>query len=348
MVAALLCLAAGCATQSKKAQTYYFFPPPPDEPRIQYLTSFSSEKEFRGGDDRTFMNFLTGSKPLRRELAKPYGVASGDKKFYICDTDLGVVIVLDLTTRRMRLLAAQGEGALKLPLNLAVDADGTVYVADSQRDQVVIYDKNENYVAALGKLGEMKPRDVAVGKDRIYVADLQTHSVRVFDKATRSPLFEIPRGQEATNHAAELLTPTNLALDSQGRLYVGDTGGFHVQVFDAEGKYLRTVGEFGDGPGQFARIKGVATDRENRLYAVDAMSQVIQIFNDEGRLLTWFGDLTAGKAIQNLPAKVMVDYDNAGFFQSYAAPGFKVEHLVVVINQLGTHKLSVYGFGHKK
>ncbi len=345
---AILCLAAGCATQSKKAPTYYFFPPPPDEPRLQYLTSFSSEKEFRGGEDKSLMNFLTGSKPLRRELAKPYGVAAGDKKFYICDTDLGVVIVLDLQTRRMRLLAAQGEGALKLPLNVAVDKDGTVYVADSQRDQVVIYDKNDNYVAALGTLGEMKPRDVAVSGERIYVADLQKHGVRVFDKATRAPLFEIPRGQDATNKLAELQTPTNLALDSQGRLYVGDTGGFHVQVFDAEGKYLRTVGEFGDGPGQFSRVKGVAVDRENRLYAVDTMSQVIQVFNDEGRLLTFFGDPTAGKAIQNLPAKVMVDYEDVGVFQSYVAPNFKVEHLVVVINQLGGHKLSVYGFGHKK
>jgi DNA-binding beta-propeller fold protein YncE len=340
--------AAGCATQKTTKKVYYFFPPPPDEARLQFLTSFGSEKEFRGGDDKTFMTFLTGSKPLRREISKPYGVAVHDKKLYVCDTDFSTVIIVDLQSRRMRLLPAEGEGALKLPLNITLDNDGTIYVADSVRDQVVIFDKNESYVAAMGKAGEMKPRDVAVSKDRIYVADLMTRKVRVFDKTTRAPLFEFPSGSDATNHLAELLTPTNLALDSKGRIYVGDTGGFHVQVFDADGKYLRTIGEFGDAPGQFARVKGVATDRENRIYAVDAMSQVIQIFNDEGSLLTWFGDPTASKATQNLPAKVMVDYDNAAAFQSYVAPGFKVEHLVFVINQLGTHKVSVYGFGHKK
>jgi sugar lactone lactonase YvrE len=345
----LVWLAAGCATSSDSGkQTYYFFPSPPDEPHFQYLTSFSSEKQFRNGDDRTFMNYVTGTKPLEREIAKPYGIAAHDKKVYICDTDFGAIIVLDLPTRRMHLFAAEGEGALKLPLNMTVDTDGTCYVADATRDQVVIFDKQENFIAAMGKVGEMKPRDVAVGTDKIFVADLRQHCVRVFDKATRAPLFDIPRGTDTTNKSRMIQTPTNLALDSKGNLYVGDTGGFHVLVFDANGNYLRTVGEFGDGPGQFARLKGVAVDRADRLYAVDAMSQVIQVFDDQGRLLTWFGDPTASNATQNLPAKAMVDYDDVNIFQSYAAPNFNIEYLVFVINQLGPHKVSVYGFGSKK
>jgi DNA-binding beta-propeller fold protein YncE len=348
-LAGLVWMGAGCATTQKSAkQTIYFFPPPPDEPHFQYLTSFSSEKEFRGGTDRSFMNFVTGAAPLERDLAKPYGVAAHGNKIYICDTEFGAVIVLDLPTRRMHLFAAEGEGALKLPLNMTVDADGNCYVSDSERDQVVIFDKQENYVAAMGTVGEMKPRDVAVSADKIYVADLQKHCVRVFDKVTRAPLFDIPRGEDATNHSRQIFTPTNLALDSKGNLYVGDTGAFHVIVFDADGKYLRTVGEFGDGPGQFARLKGVAVDRDSRLYAVDAMSQVIQVFDESGRLLTWFGDPTASQATQNLPAKVMIDYDDVNYFQSYVAPSFKVEYLVFVINQLGPHKVSVYGYGSKK
>ena len=84
------------------------------------------------------------------------------------------------------------------------------------------------------------------------------------------------------------------------------------------------------------------------MYAVDAMSQVIQVFDDQGRLLTWFADPTAGKATQNLPAKVAVDYDDVSAFKSYAAPGFKIEYLVFVVNQLGPHKVGVYGYGSKK
>jgi len=347
-LAAALCLAAGCATQTRIARTYYFFPPPPNEPRLQFLMSFSSEKEFRGHEDRSLMTFLTGELPPDRSFGKPYGAAAGNKKIYVCDTDLNAVLVVDLQDQRIKILDAQGEGALAQPLNISVDADGNLYVTDVGRNQVVIFDKNGIFVAALGKEGEMKPRDAVANQDRIYVADLQKHDVLVFDKNTRNLLFEIPRAEDATNQARVLFTPTNLALDSKGRLYVGDSGGSRVQVYDADGTYLRSVGEMGDSLGQFARVKGVAVDRDNRLYAVDAMSKVVQVFDEQGRLLTWFGLPGNINVAQSLPSKVVVDYDDVDFFQSYAAPGFKVEHLVILINQVGPNMVSVFGFGHKK
>lgn len=341
-------LLAGCATQSKVAkQQYHFFPPPPDEPRLQFLTAFSSEKDFRGKDQKTLMTFLTGEKPPDKDFGKPYGAAANDKRLYICDTELNAVLVADFQGRRIDALDAQGDATLKTPLNITFDAEGLCYVTDSGRDQVIILDKNKKYLATIGKTGEMKPRDVAVSSDRIYVADMQKHGVRVFDKTSRNLLFDIPQAEDATNRTRGLFMPTNLALDSKGNLYVGDTGAFRVQVYDREGKYVRSVGEMGDRLGQFARIKGIAVDRDNRLYAVDAMSQVVQVFNEEGRLLTWFADPDSTAKVQELPAKILVDYEDVNFFQKYAAPNFKLEYLVIVINQLGFHKVSIYGFGHK-
>src|SRR5450631_2274952 len=91
-LAGLVWLGTGCATTPNNGkQAIYFFPPPPDEPHFQYLTAFSSEKQFRGGTDRTFMNFVTGTSPLERDLAKPYGVAAHGGKIYICDTEFGAV-----------------------------------------------------------------------------------------------------------------------------------------------------------------------------------------------------------------------------------------------------------------
>jgi hypothetical protein len=78
------------------------------------------------------------------------------------------------------------------------------------------------------------------------------------------------------------------------------------------------------------------------------MSQVVQIFNDQGRLLTWFGEPAGSNRSQNLPAKVMVDYDDAAYFKSTVAPDFAVEYLVIVINQIGSHMVSIYAFGHQQ
>jgi len=347
--ALILCLAAGCATQSGTAKkNYYFFPPPPDEPRLQYLTGFSSEEAFGGGEKRTFMSYVTGEVPPDKGISKPYGAAVHGNKLYICDTDVGAVLAVDLQHKLIGVLNTQGEGAVSIPLNIAFDTDGSCYIADSGRNQVVIFDKDGNFVAAIGKAGETQPRDVALSSDRIYVADMLQHSVHVYDKATHNLLFDVPHPNEKTNYTSTLFMPTNLALDSKGNLYVADTSGCRVQVYDTNGKYVRTVGSLGDSPGYFARVKGLAVDRDNRLYAVDALSGVTQIFDEKGRALTWFGDPEAGGPLRSLPAKVVVDYDDVSAFQSYVAPHFKVEYLVMVINQLGPHKVTVYGFGHMK
>ncbi|HVU23857.1 MAG TPA: 6-bladed beta-propeller [Opitutus sp.] len=339
--------AAGAAAAPPK-EDYAFFPGPPNEPHLQFLTAFSSEREMGRNARRSFTSWLTGKKPAEKQISKPYGGVVHDHKLYLCDTDYGAVLVADLQTRSMSLFNAHGEGTLQVPLNISVDAAGNFYVADSGRNQIVIFDRDSNYVAAVGKAGEMAPRDVAVGPDRFYVADLKGHCVRVYDRNTREPLFTIPRESEPKKDAAKLYMPTNLALDPHGRLYVSDTGGFEIQVFDAAtGNYERSVGEMGDGLGQFARVKGIAVDRDCRLYAVDAMTQVAQIFDEQGRLLTWFGD-PFGADMRNLPSKVMVDYDDVDAFRGMIAPGFQVEYLVFVINQIGPHKVSVYGFGHPK
>jgi hypothetical protein len=46
-----------------------------------------------------------------------------------------------------------------------------------------------------------------------------------------------------------------------------------------------------------------------------------------------------------LPAKVTIDYDNVEYFQSFAAPGFRIEYLVLVTSQFGPHLVNVFGYG---
>jgi hypothetical protein len=41
----------------------------------------------------------------------------------------------------------------------------------------------------------------------------------------------------------------------------------------------------------------------------------------------------------------VIDYDNVDLFRKYAVEGAQLEFLVLVTNQYGPHKVSVYGFG---
>jgi DNA-binding beta-propeller fold protein YncE len=337
---------SGCATGRKAApRSYTFFPPSPNAPRVQFLTAFSSDTEL--GRHPTFADYIMGRPPGPGPLVKPYGLAAKDGKLYVCDTMAADIQVFDLTRKRARIFRPRGEGRLATPINITIDTNGTRYVADTGRNQVLVYSNNDTYLGAIGRQDEMRPTDVAITPDRLYVANVKGHEVRVYSKAKQQLLFTIPR--DPKDPKTRLFSPTNLAVDDQGHLFISDLGAFAVLECDLEGHYIRTIGQQGVAPGLFARPKGVAVDREGRVYVVDASTQVVQLFDPEGRLLMFFGlagSSTAGELY--LPAAVAVDYNDVPLFAKQAAPDFKVEYLILVTSQFGDHKVSIYGFGSRK
>ncbi len=374
-LAGLALLASGCATHGRKEAPPVFFPPPPDAPRLQFLKSFSTSEDI--GEQSVFSRFILGRlKP--KPICKPYGIAVHSNSIYVCDTMFKTLEIFDLEKRRMSYFAPIGAGPFSKPVNAAIDEDGTLYVTDSERGQVLIFDSDGKYLAAIGKKAEprathpapavpkekdkenekeespdtapgdtsMKPTDVVLSSNRVYIADMRGHCIRVYDKQTREPVTSIPA--ETTNTEARLFSPTNLARDRQGRLYVCDTGDFRVKMYDADGKFIRSFGKYGIQNGELARPKGVAVDREGRVYVVDAQQETVQVFDPEGQLLLVFGKPGTTPVPLTLPAKVVIDYDHVRYFQKYAAPGFQLEYLVLITNQYGDRKLSVYGFGHQQ
>jgi DNA-binding beta-propeller fold protein YncE len=340
-----LALVSGCKTVPEAPRKFTFFPPSPDEPRVQFLTAFSSDSDL--GRSGSFVEYLTGKPASMSKVVKPYGLAVKQGKVSVCDTGLGAIEVFDLAQRRAAYFAPPGEGQLRVPVNISIDEDGTQYVTDTGRNQVLIFSAEGAYLAALGKRDEMRPTDVAIASDRLYITDLKASVVRVYRKADRKLLFTIPRNDD--DPKARLFQPTNLALDGQGRLLVSDTGGFDVQIYDLEGHHLRTIGQQGVAPGLFARPKGIAVNREGQIFVVDAATQVVQMFDAEGRLLMYFGMPGASDAGQLcLPAAVKVDYDNLSYFQSQVAPGFRLEYVILVTSQFGRDKVNVYGFVQKE
>ncbi|NOX97084.1 MAG: hypothetical protein GXO98_03280 [Nitrospirae bacterium] len=338
---------AGCATvplQQKEEVKPIFYPLPPDVPRIQFLTSFSGSQDIKEKKSR-FASFIIGKDEEDLPIVKPYGLAIRGNKIYICDTALNTIIIIDMEKKSFRYFAPDGKGRLEEPINISVDKDGTKYVSDVLRGVVVIFNAANKFSGVLAKEGGMKPTDVAIGKERIYVTDLKSNKVRVWDKAKKKFLFAIP--VENTKEA-KLYSPVNIALDKEGNLYVSDMGAFRVQKYDREGKFIRSFGSLGDAPGQFARPKGIALDKEDRLYVVDAAAQLVQIFDPEGKLLLFFGESQEEKFILNLPAKIRINYSLLPYFQHFAAPSFELQYLIFVTSQYGSHKVSVFGFGRQR
>ncbi len=341
---AAISMIAGCAgtPQSEDGQgsVPIFYPSAPDSPRIQFLTSFSGAQDIDTKKQTSFARFILGEeKKAIPQLNKPYGVALFENKIYAIDTRGSGYVIFDLGMKTFRRVLG-----MKKPINITIDRDGTKYVTDTDLKKVFVFDRNDKKIQAFGGEGEFKPTDVAISGNKLFVSDLGNQQILVLDKATGQQIFSIGTVGSAEG---QLFHPTNLAIGSNGNLYVSDTGNFRVQEFTPDGRFVRTFGEIGVSYGKFARPKGIALDKEGRIYVVDAAYQNIQVFDDQGQLLMFFAGPGAGVGPGQLylPTDISINYESVSYFQSYAEPGFQLEYVILVANQYGPHKISVYGFG---
>lgn len=80
--------------------------------------------------------------------------------------------------------------------------------------------------------------------------------------------------------------PRGIASDSRGMLYVADTKNNRVQVFDANGGFVRALGSAGSADGQLKEPCGVAVAADGSVFVADTWNHRIARFSAEG---AWLG-----------------------------------------------------------
>lgn len=333
---------SSCAAPPEKQDAGpVFYPPLPNPPRIQYLTAFSSARDV--GDASDFSDFLFGKERGSESIiTKPYGVGLNDGKLFAVDIRGPGYVIFDLQKKRTRSISGFGASQMKKPINISFDKQGNRYITDTQRDQILMFNNKDKFVRAFGVKGQFKPTDLLIVDDEMYVVDIAHHRIQVLSLPDGKVLREF--GSPGSK-AREFFHPTNIKMGTDGNLYISDTGNYRIQVINKEGEFIRSIGKAGSGLGNFARPKGIALDNNNHLYVVDAAFSNVQVFRPDGKLLLFFGGAGNDPGGLNLPTDVEIDYDNVSLFQKYAAPGFKLEFVILVANQFGPNKVSAYGYG---
>jgi tripartite motif-containing protein 71 len=96
-------------------------------------------------------------------------------------------------------------------------------------------------------------------------------------------------GQEGVGDG-EFSSPTGIALDKDGNLYVADTDNHSIQKFDKAGKFLsRWGGEPGSQEGQFYYPRGLAVGPDDVVYVADSGNNRVQKFDLEGNVQKAWG-----------------------------------------------------------
>ncbi|MES1944488.1 NHL repeat containing protein [Salinisphaera sp. PC39] len=102
--------------------------------------------------------------------------------------------------------------------------------------------------------------------------------------------------------------PYGIAVDPRnGNVLVTDAANQRVVVFDPSGRVVRTFGQNGDGPGQFALPTGVAVGPQGHIYVADYNQDRIQKFTENGEYLLEWGDSGSGETRFNSPNGLAVD-----------------------------------------
>ncbi len=87
---------------------------------------------------------------------------------------------------------------------------------------------------------------------------------------------------DSTDPNTAFYMPGAVVLDSAGNIYVLDTGNNRIQKFTPEGKYLATIGRFGQGPGEFNYPSWLDLDGAGNLYVTDPFNERLQVLRPDG------------------------------------------------------------------
>lgn len=305
---AWLVFPAAASTPAPQAGIPGPWPAPPAEPRIAFVRSLASPVDagVRVSGWNRVANAITGANTGKKKLGKPFGLAL-DEADNLCltDTGEGVVCFFDQASRRWQLWEKAGSLAFVSPVAVA-KRQNTLYVADSSLRQVVAFNTRGKLLFEIRE-GLERPSGLALGQDRLWVADAQTHSVSAY--APKDGKFLGRFGKRGTS-PGDFNFPTHLAIDGRNQLYVTDSMNYRVQIFDAQGALAGVIGGQGDGSGSFSRPKGVAVDSWGHIYVADALFDNFQIFSQAGQFLLDVGAAGSGPGEFWLPAGMAIGRDN--------------------------------------
>lgn len=340
-----LALLAGCSAGPKTAaapdKPAAFWPPFPDEPRLQFLASFQKSTDVEPEKGK-LDQIIYGKEPQPElPIVKPYGLAMWNGRIYVCDLRSGSVNILDLRKQQMLVMGKGETNLLQTPVAIAIAPDGVKYVGDIGRGAIYVFDKDDRHVTSFTQPG-LKPVSVAVHKDELFACDFTTQRVIVFDRRDGQVRRTIG---EPGNEPGQFIRPLGLTVDDQGNVFVCDVMSCKIQKFDPQGKLVTNWGTMSPRAGGLVRPKFIDVDRDGTLYVVDAAFQNVQLYDQQGRVLTFFGSAGRHPGAMQLPAGIAVHEGDLDLFKDKIHPAFLAQRLVLVTNQFGDNKVSVYAFG---
>lgn len=175
---------------------------------------------------------------------------------------------------------------------LAVDDQDQVWFFRKGPNPVQVYKADGQFVRTWGKERFKDPHHLRIDQDgNIWVADFGHHVVEKYTPEGELLLTLGTRG-EAGDDETHFYRPTDMVIADNGDIFVTDGyGNRRVVHLDKHGKYVKSWGEYGSGPGQFVLPHAIAMDSAGLLYVADRNSGRIEIFDQQGNVVDQWSNI---------------------------------------------------------
>ena len=192
-----------------------------------------------------------------------------------------------------RMIRSWGKGMFIRPHAVRVDPEGNIWTVDNDTHQVLKMDSSGRVRMVVGRHAQggeteenfNRPTDVAFAPNGdFYVSDGYVNSRVVrFSKEGR---YITAWGKKGDGEG-EFNIPHAIAVDRQGRVYVGDRENYRVQIFDPDGNFLTQWRHVGAPWGLELRPDGtlfIADGYNDRILKVTLEGKVLGAFGTNGRM----------------------------------------------------------------
>ena len=241
------------------------------------------------------------------EAALPTGMKPGVP--FACDgSNLDPILKFDASGK---LVKSFGAGLFVLPHGLHVDRDGNVWVTDGlgrngKGHEVIKFSPDGQVLLRLGKAGVAGdgPNEfnapsaiVTAPNGDIFVADGHGGNTNArIVKFAKDGTFVKTWGKKGSQ-LGEIDIPHAIAMDSGGRLFLGDRNNNRIQIFDQEGNYM-------DQWFQFSRPSGVFIDKNDIIYVAGSESESVAKNHDSWKRGIRVGRVSDGVVTAFIPDPV--------------------------------------------
>jgi DNA-binding beta-propeller fold protein YncE len=198
---------------------------------------------------------------------------------------------------------------------VAIDRDGkTVWATDrcsagttpgcagSMANPVHHFDESGKEIKSFGGGMFVWPHGIYVDRDgNVWVTDARR------DAGKGSVVVKFSPDGKVLLKIDAVIDPTDVVTDRNGDVYIAESHTDvadpnlvgRISVFDKNGKFLRTIGKAGTGPGEFRTPHAIEFDSKGRLIVADRHNHRIQILTKDGKFVAEYDDFgrTSGLAI---------------------------------------------------